>query len=61
VHALAQDADSRYFVSTLREIAHGLDCLLIAEAVEDAEQLAAVNELRLDGAQGYHLGQPRAL
>ena len=61
IHALAQDADSRYFISTLREIAHGLDCQIIAEAVENTEQLAAIAELRMDGAQGYHLEAPRAL
>lgn len=61
IHALASDSDSRYFIGTLREIAHGLDCLIIAEAVEDASQLAAVADLRMDGAQGYHLAQPRPL
>ena len=61
IHALAQDSDSRYFISTLREIAHGLDCQIIAESVESAQQLAAVVELRMDGAQGYHLSMPRAL
>ncbi|GAB4360862.1 MAG: EAL domain-containing protein [Immundisolibacter sp.] len=60
-HALAQDSDSRFFVRTLREVAHGLDCLLIAETVEDAAQLAAVGELRMDGAQGYHLAEPQRL
>lgn len=61
IHALTSDSDSRYFIGTLREIAHGLDCLIIAEAVEDATQLAAVTELRMDGAQGYHLAQPKPL
>lgn len=61
IHALAHDTDSRYFISTLREIAHGLDCQIIAEAVENAGQLAAVAELRMDGAQGYHLAPPQAL
>lgn len=61
IHALAHDSDSRYFIATLREIAHGLDCKIIAEAVETEAQLAAVVELRMDGAQGYHLTAPRAL
>lgn len=61
IHALAHDTDSRYFISTLREIAHGLDCQIIAEAVENAEQLATVAELHMDGAQGYHLAAPQAL
>jgi len=61
IHALTHDSDSRYFIATLREIAHGLDCKIIAEAVETEAQLAAVVELRMDGAQGYHLTAPRAL
>ena len=61
IHALQNDNDSRYFIGTLREIAHGLDCLIIAEAVENASQLAAVTELRMDGAQGYHLAAPQPL
>jgi diguanylate cyclase (GGDEF)-like protein len=60
-HALPQDSDSRFFVRTLREVAHGLDCLIVAETVEDAAQLAAVGELRMDGAQGYHLARPQPL
>lgn len=60
-HALPQDSDSRFFVRTLREVAHGLDCLIIAETVEDATQMAAVGELRMDGAQGYHLATPQPL
>jgi diguanylate cyclase (GGDEF)-like protein len=61
IQALAGDADSRQFIRTLREVAHGLDCLIIAEGVENAAQLAAVTELRLDGAQGYHLAAPQPL
>lgn len=61
IQALAGEPDSRQFIGTLREIAHGLDCLIIAEGVENAAQLAAVAELRLDGAQGYHLAEPRPL
>jgi diguanylate cyclase (GGDEF)-like protein len=61
IQALASDPDNRHFIGTLREIAHGLDCLIIAEGVENAEQLAAVAELRLDGAQGYHLAAPKPM
>lgn len=61
IHALQSDSDSHYFIGTLREIAHGLDCLIIAEAVENASQLAAVAELRMDGAQGYHVAVPQPL
>jgi len=61
IQALVGDADSRQFIRTLREVAHGLDCLIIAEGVENAAQLAAVTELRLDGAQGYHLAAPQPL
>jgi diguanylate cyclase (GGDEF)-like protein len=61
IQALASDADNRHFIGALREIAHGLDCLIIAEGVENAEQLAAVAELGLDGAQGYHLAAPQPM
>ncbi len=58
VHSLPQDADSHFFIRTLREVAHGLDCLIIAEAVENADQLRAIEELRVDAAQGHHLATP---
>ena len=61
IQGLASDADSQHFIRTLREVAHGLDCLIIAEGVENAAQLAAVSELRLDGAQGYYLALPKPL
>lgn len=61
IRALPQDSDSRFFVHTLREVAHGLECLIIAETVEDATQLTAVCDLRMDGAQGYHLATPQPL
>lgn len=60
IQALAGDADSRQFIRALRDMAHGLDCQIIAEGIENADQLAAVAELRLDGAQGYHLAVPQS-
>ena len=40
------------------ELGHGLGLRVVAEGVEDAETLAALNALGCDSAQGFHLDRP---
>lgn len=48
-------------VDSINRISHILGMQTIAEAVEDADTLARLTELKVDFAQGYYIGQPRAL
>jgi EAL domain-containing protein (putative c-di-GMP-specific phosphodiesterase class I) len=42
-------------------VAHSLDILAIAEAVEDQAQWDILKELHVDGIQGFVVGQPAPL
>lgn len=48
----------RIFVRSINELARSLDIQVIAEYVESEEVLALLKELRIDYAQGYHIGRP---
>ncbi|MBI1905886.1 MAG: bifunctional diguanylate cyclase/phosphodiesterase [Rhodocyclales bacterium] len=48
----------RIFVRSINELARSLGIQVIAEYVESAEVLALLKELRIDYAQGYHVGRP---
>ncbi|GIG03040.1 putative bifunctional diguanylate cyclase/phosphodiesterase [Catellatospora citrea] len=48
-------------VKLLTDLGHGLDLSVTAEGVETAEQLAALAQLGVPYAQGYHLGRPQPL
>jgi diguanylate cyclase (GGDEF)-like protein len=48
-------------VKLLTDLGHGLGLSVTAEGVEDAEQLAALAELGVQYAQGYHVGRPQPL
>lgn len=56
----SNDAD-RLTVEAIVGVAHGLGKQTIAGYVEDERALAALKELGVDMAQGYHLGRPVAL
>jgi len=53
-----EDQDHDYYISSLTEIAHGLDIKVIAESVETEEIWNKLSGLNLDGGQGYFLGRP---
>lgn len=55
------EGNSRFFIGTLVTVAHSLDILVIAEGVEDQQQLTTLNELNIDGVQGYLLDRPSEL
>ena len=54
------DTEAQFFVRAAVQIAHGLGIPAYLEAVESEAVWALLPELQLDGAQGYHLGRPRA-
>jgi len=61
VRGLANDAENRFFLHTLLDIAHGLDIRVIAEQVEDEADLQALVNMGIDALQGYYIGKPVAL
>lgn len=58
VRSLASDADARFFVQALTDIAHGLDMLVVADSVESGEVWTALAELGVDAGRGYWLAHP---
>lgn len=57
-HTMDPKSDSRFYVETLLKIARSCDLTLFAEGIETEEQWSAVQQLGLDGGQGYYLGRP---
>ena len=58
---IASSQDDQFFVSSLCKVAHSLDIVVIAEAVENDEQLAVLQSLGVDGVQGFGIARPAAL
>lgn len=58
VRNLTSDSSNRLVVSSLIEIARGMNKSTVAECVEDAATLEALRELGVDHVQGFHLGRP---
>jgi EAL domain-containing protein (putative c-di-GMP-specific phosphodiesterase class I) len=52
------DAQSRSIVDAVSRLSHSLGKSVVAEGVEDAQQLAAVREIGCDVAQGYLFSKP---
>jgi EAL domain-containing protein (putative c-di-GMP-specific phosphodiesterase class I) len=55
---ITTDAATRTVVRSIVEIARAHGLTVVAEGVEDAETLAAVEELGCDYAQGFHVALP---
>ena len=53
-----EGSDSDFFVSSLCNVAHSLDIIVIAEGVENEQQWKLLNELGVDGMQGYFIDKP---
>lgn len=51
----------REFLRSILEIANEIGCLVVAEGIETAEQLATVRSLGVHFGQGYFLGRPAAI
>lgn len=55
---LVNSQDAQFFVASLCKVAHSLDITVIAEVVENDEQLRVLRELGVDGVQGFGIGRP---
>ena len=58
VSDICADNNDRQIVKTLISMAHSLDLTVVAEGVEDHEQLELLNEFGCDEIQGYLLSKP---
>ncbi len=58
VRDLCVDTADRALISAAIAMAHALDMKVVAEGIESAEQLAALNDLGCDLGQGYWIGKP---
>ncbi|MAT65958.1 MAG: GGDEF domain-containing protein [Gammaproteobacteria bacterium] len=54
------DAAKRQFIHSMCEIAHILDCKLVAEGVEQEEELHTLQTLGVHYVQGYFIARPSA-
>mgnify|MGYP000327251154 CR=1 FL=1 len=58
IDSINKDPIKREFVRSIHEIALELNCQVIAEGIETAEELALLYSLGIRYAQGYYLGRP---
>lgn len=58
IRNLDANADNRFFVGALAEIAHGLGIVVVAQSVETDAEWRALESVHVDGAQGYHIAAP---
>ncbi len=61
IRMIDENAEDKFFVSSLISVAHSLDIQAYAEHVERKEQLDLLNSIEADGTQGYLHGSPRPL
>jgi len=60
IYNIHDNPDNRFYVQSLIQVAQSRDILVIAEGVEQQEELDALTELGIDAVQGYLLGAPVA-
>ncbi|MFF2888476.1 EAL domain-containing protein [Paenibacillus sp. NPDC057967] len=58
IHHIHQDDVKAHILHTLQEVGAKLGVPLIAEGIEQEEELAALARMGIPYAQGYHLGRP---
>jgi EAL domain-containing protein (putative c-di-GMP-specific phosphodiesterase class I) len=61
VAQLKEDKDSAVIVGSIIGLAHSLGLSVVAEGVENYQQLTIVRDLMCDQIQGYLLGRPLAM
>ncbi|MCK4951755.1 MAG: EAL domain-containing protein [Gammaproteobacteria bacterium] len=61
IRRIELNEDNQFFIRSLAEIAHGLDIQVIAEYVETNAEQATLQDLHIDGIQGYLPGAPEVI
>jgi len=54
-------SDARFYISSLCNVAHSIDIMVIAEGVETELQMGILRDLRVDAVQGYFIEKPQAI
>lgn len=57
---LSENSVDRHLVKAIVEVARGLEKSTIAEFVEDESTLQLLQQLGVNYAQGYYIGEPKA-
>lgn len=58
VRQIQESEENQFFVRSLVDIAHSLNILVIAEAVESQQEYDTLQQLKVDGVQGYFISKP---
>lgn len=58
IRGIPKSDENQFFVRSLIDIAHSLDILVIAESVETEQEYQTLQQLKVDGVQGYYVGKP---
>jgi diguanylate cyclase (GGDEF)-like protein len=61
IESLTGEADDTSLVGSIIRIGQGLRVSTVAEGIEDATQLAALQRLGCDNGQGYHFARPMSV
>ncbi|WP_460077024.1 putative bifunctional diguanylate cyclase/phosphodiesterase [Roseibium sp. ROS1] len=61
VDGLVDKKNNRTIIGSIIRMAHGLEHYVVAEGVENPEQLKILRELGCDAVQGYYVGRPASL
>ncbi|HSN02506.1 MAG TPA: EAL domain-containing protein [Acidimicrobiales bacterium] len=61
IRDIDHDPARRALATSLVSFAADTGCTLVAEGIENADELGAVRELSVRWGQGYHLGRPMAM
>jgi EAL domain-containing protein (putative c-di-GMP-specific phosphodiesterase class I) len=59
VRGLGRDASDTAIVKSVIDLAHALGLVVVAEGVEDGDQVAHLRRLGCDLAQGYFFARPQ--
>ncbi|MBN9288773.1 MAG: hypothetical protein BGO43_01220 [Gammaproteobacteria bacterium 39-13] len=61
IKSLNESEENQFFVRSLVDIAHSLGILVVAESVESEAEYKILQQLKVDGGQGYFIGKPKEL
>jgi EAL domain-containing protein (putative c-di-GMP-specific phosphodiesterase class I) len=56
-----KNSENRFFMKSLRDTVHTLEMKIMAQSVETNDEYEALQQIRLDGYQGYAFGKPEPL
>lgn len=60
IRDILDNREDRIFVGAITDMAHGMDKRVIAEFVENERVLDTLRTIKVDFAQGYHIGRAAA-